>query len=166
MKNKLIIIALFCIGIMISVSSVVQSVESYWFPKVRMYGTGTYWMDSTNYQTSNKSVYIYDSLKVGKDGYIAGALYLDTNRSSKIFFGGTAGNELTIGNYKSGGIVSIPLLLHVSGTTSYISLPRMTSTQRDDLISSGVIDFGGAVIFNIEDSKAQIWDGSAWNNLH
>lgn len=76
---------------------------SWWTPKVFIYGNSTYWHDSTNYQTTNKSVYIYDSLKVGKDLYVGvkgGVIYLDTNRSAKIEY---SGNTFKMTSSKSEG---------------------------------------------------------------
>ncbi len=61
--------------------------SNYWIPRVYLYGTSTYWADSTNYQVTNKSVYIRDSLKVAKDLYVGvngGNLYMDTSRKISV----------------------------------------------------------------------------------
>lgn len=142
------------------------TIGSYYLPSFKPFGNNTEFLDSSGYVRLNKGFKIKDSLFVEKDGYIAGALYLDTNRNGKIFYSGAAGNELTIGNYKSGGIISIPLPLIVSGTSSYIGFPHLTSTERDAIISSG-IDLEGFVLWNTTDGKLQVHVGSGtFNNLH
>lgn len=144
--------------------AIITGYTYYGFPTFRPFGTATTLTDSTGYVSVNTGWKVRDSLFVNRDGYVRGALYLDTNRQGKIFFNG---QDLVIGNYKSGGFVSVPLPLVVSGTTSFIGFPQLTTTQRDDLISSGVLDFAGAVIWNTSDTQLQVYDGvSSWLALH
>jgi len=136
---------------------------AFYLPHFQPFGNNTTFTDSSGYVSLNKGWKIRDSLFVNRDGYVKGSLYLDTNRQGKIFF---TGHDLVIGNYKSGGTVSIPLPLVVSGVASYVAFPQMTETERDDLISSGAIDFGGAVIWNTTAEQLQVWNGTIWETLH
>lgn len=70
-------------------------------PRIRPWGTSTTMTDSTSYVVLNKGFYIRDSLIVGKDGYIKGKLYLDTNREGSIEM---SGNDLIYTNLKSAGV--------------------------------------------------------------
>lgn len=90
--NKIILALIFVTGSLFAqtgASFKFGDITSWWTPKVFMYGNSTYWHDSSNYQTTNKSVYIHDSLKVGKDLYVGvkgGAIYMDTSRNGSIYF--------------------------------------------------------------------------------
>lgn len=161
MKNKIFnLIA--TLNIIIFLALITGFTTGY-FPTFRPFGNSTTFTDSSGYVTLNTGWKVRDSLFVNRDGYVKGALYLDTNRQGKIFF---SGQDLVLGNYKSGGFVSVPLPLVVSGTSSFIGFPQLTATQRDDLVSSGVLDFAGAVIWNSDATQLQVYDGSNWLALH
>lgn len=50
--------------------------------------------------------------------------------------------------------------LEVSGTSSYVKIPSLTTSQRDALSAAA-----GQVIFNSDNSKYEAYDGSAWSEL-
>jgi len=49
----------------------------------------------------------------------------------------------------------------VSGTTSYVTFPNLTSTERDALTPSA-----GMVVFNTTTTKLQVYAGGTWVDLH
>ena len=103
MKNKIIYISIFLVAVLINVYNFTDVFGETAIPKVKLYGTSTYWADSTNYQTTNKSVYVHDSLKIGKDLYVGvkgGKVYLDTNRKAVIEY---SGNTFKFTNNKNSG---------------------------------------------------------------
>ncbi len=103
MKNKITLIIIFLIAVLVNLHVFTDAFSDTAIPKVRLYGTGTYWADSSNYQTTNKSIYIHDSLKVGSDIYVGvkgGKIYLDTNRKAQIEY---VGNTFKFTNNKNSG---------------------------------------------------------------
>lgn len=56
--------------------------------KIYPFGNSTVMIDSTNYIKIRKGWYVGDSLLVGKDAYIKGVLYLDTNKEMKLYYNG------------------------------------------------------------------------------
>jgi len=56
---------------------------------------------------------------------------------------------------------AISALLDLESTTGGLLFPRMSTAQRNAL--TGV---GGLVIFNLDTSKLQVYDGIIWNDLH
>ena len=121
--KKLILALLFISGTLFSqtgASFKFGDISSWWTPKVFMYGNSTYWHDSTNYQTTNKSVYILDSLKVGKDLYVGvrgGAIYMDTSRGVSLQI---TGSDLVLDNSKSSGTLTLSSL----GYNEYIAISK------------------------------------------
>jgi len=122
--KKLILALLFLSGTLFSqtgASFKFGDISSWWTPKVFMYGNSTYWHDSSNYQTTNKSVYVLDSMKVGKDLYVGvkgGSIFLDTSRQGRIYFDGF---NLTVQNLKT----STLLLSSAGGVKLTASLDEM-----------------------------------------
>lgn len=132
MKNKIILSTLFLIAVLVNMHVFTDVFGDTAIPKVKLYGTSTYWADSTNYQTTNKSIYTHDSLKVGKWLYAGvngeGGIYLDTGNSGQIFF---TGNDLAINNVKPVGNIDINSanMLNLNSDSTFFVTDRVSITN-------------------------------------
>jgi len=89
----------------------------------------------------------YNDYNAGLYRIGADSVSLVTNGTSR-FTSGTATNTSTL-----------PLV--VSGTTSYVLFPSLTSTERDALTPTA-----GMVVFNSTAIKLQVYAGGVWVDLH
>lgn len=177
MNKKLIIISSIIFAFMVVVGFVY-----YGDPLFKPFGNSTTFKDSTNYITINKSVYIFDSLKVGKDiygGVKSGKYYLDTSRSGQIYF---TGLSMYLSNTKSKGYMyfstnqAFNFEQDISGSlvdiatldtngyeqkAGYIKFKSMSSTLRDAISPAA-----GMVIYNSTTNKLQCYGGGVWNDLY
>ena len=103
--NKILYICAWLLAILITLGAVNKGVADLTGdPIFKPFGTSTTFKDSTNYVTLNKGFRIRDSLVVGKDVYIRGNWYLDTNRQGQIYF---IGNDIEIVNNKGNGAINL-----------------------------------------------------------
>jgi hypothetical protein len=76
-------------------------------------------------------------------------------------YGFTVQGTLTAADATFSSTVQVNNALTVTSTSAALTVPRMTTTQRDALTAAV-----GMIIYNTTDSKFQGYAGSSWVNLH
>jgi len=95
--------------------------------------------------------------KKQKLGNLSGHFKIATNAP----YGFTVQGVLNAASAVFSSTVQINNGLTITSTTAALTVPRMTTTQRDALTAAV-----GMIIYNTTDSKFQGYAGSSWVNLH
>ena len=92
---------------------------------------------------------------------------IDVNNQAKVTVGGNVLISENGNSYFAGGTVGFGTsnpnqksLVDFSSTTKGLLFPRFTVIDRDNMSLSTIDE--GMIIFNTDDDKLEVWDGSAW----
>lgn len=111
--------------------------------------------------TSDSSIMIGANSGFISDSTGNNKFIIANNNSSAFLYGNIANNNLLMGATEASHALNTTAMLELRSTTQGFMPPRMTTTQRDAIVSP----VEGLMIYNLTTHRLNLYDGSAWKSV-